>query len=55
MLGPRLAWHLSISAIPPEITPYMTGQCIMTIDRLRAFLGSEYESVMRHAVEDAFV
>jgi hypothetical protein len=33
----------------------MTGQCIMTTDRLRAFLGSEYETVMRHTVEEAFV
>jgi hypothetical protein len=27
----------------------------MTTDRLRAFLGSEYEAVMRHNVEEAFV
>jgi hypothetical protein len=54
-LGLRLAWQFGISAILPEITPYMTGQCIMTTDRLRAFLGSEYEVVMRHNVEEAFV
>ena len=40
---------------PLEITPYMTGQCIMTTDRLRVFLGSEYEVVMQHNVEEAFV
>lgn len=34
--------------------PYMTGQCIMTTDRLRAFLGSEYEAVMGHSVVEAF-
>jgi hypothetical protein len=33
----------------------MTGQCIMRTDRLRAFLGSEYEVVMQHNVEEAFV
>jgi hypothetical protein len=33
----------------------MTGQCIMTTDRLRAFLGGEYEAVMRHNVKEAFV
>jgi hypothetical protein len=33
----------------------MTGQCIMRTDRLRAFLGSEYELVMQHSVEQAFV
>jgi nucleoside-diphosphate-sugar epimerase len=54
-LALQLAWRFGISAIPPEITPYMTGQCIMTTDRLRAFLGSEYEVVMRHNVEEAFV
>jgi nucleoside-diphosphate-sugar epimerase len=54
-LGLRLAWRLGISAIPPEITPYMTGQCIMTTDWLRAFLGSEYEAVMQHSVEQAFM
>jgi hypothetical protein len=27
----------------------------MTTDRLRAFLGSEYELVMQHSVEEAFV
>jgi hypothetical protein len=53
-LGLRLAWRFGISAIPPEVTPYMTGQCIMTTDRLRAFLGSEYETVMRQTVEEAF-
>lgn len=42
-------------ATPPEITPYMTKQCIMTTDRLRAFLGSHYEAMMRHNVEEAFV
>src|SRR5690349_827272 len=54
-LGLRLAWRVGISTIPPEITPYMTGQCIMTTDRLRAFLGSEYEVVRGYNVEEAFV
>jgi nucleoside-diphosphate-sugar epimerase len=54
-LALRLAWRFGISAIPPEITPYMTGQCIMTTDRLRCFLGSEYEAVMQYTVEQAFV
>ena len=47
--------HSAVSAIPPEITPYMTGRCIMPTDRLRAFLASEYEAVMQHTVEQAFV
>ena len=47
-------WKQQISAIPPEAVPYMTGQYIMNTDRLRRFLGPEYEHVMRYTVTDAF-
>lgn len=50
----RLLWKLKISAIPPEAVPYMTGQYIMNTDRLRRFLGPEYEHVMKYTVEEAF-
>src|SRR6202051_359957 len=43
-----------ISAIPPEALPYMSGEYIMNTDRLRAFLGGEYENVMRYTIADAF-
>ena len=33
----------------------MMGECIMNTDRLRAFLGHDYEDVMRYTVEGAFV
>src|SRR5690348_12141282 len=39
----------------PRSHPNMTEQSIMTTDRLRAFLGSEYQVVIRHTVEQAFV
>ena len=32
----------------------MTGEYIMNTDRLRAFLGGEYEDVMRYTIADAF-
>ena len=32
----------------------MTGEYIMNTDRLRKFLGSSYEEVIRHTVEQAF-
>jgi hypothetical protein len=32
----------------------MTGEYIMNTDRLRKFLGAEYENVMRHTISDAF-
>jgi hypothetical protein len=47
-------WKRQISAIPPEALPYMTGEYIMNTDRLRKFLGAEYENVMRHTISDAF-
>jgi nucleoside-diphosphate-sugar epimerase len=50
----RLLWKWKISAIPPEALPYMTGQYIMNTDRLRRFLGPEYEHVIRYTVADAF-
>lgn len=51
----EFAWRRGLSAIPPEIAPYMMGECIMNTDRLRAFLGHDYEDVMRYTVEGAFV
>jgi nucleoside-diphosphate-sugar epimerase len=47
-------WRLGISAIPPEAMPYMTGEYIMNTDRLRKFLGEDYENVIRYTVADAF-
>ena len=34
--------------------PYMTGEYIMNTDRLRSFLGGEYENVIRYTIADAF-
>lgn len=47
-------WNRQISAIPPEAVPYMTGQYIMTTDRLRKFLGDDYEKVIQYTIADAF-
>jgi nucleoside-diphosphate-sugar epimerase len=47
-------WKHKISAIPPEAVPYMTGQYVMNTDRLRRFLGPEYEHIIRYTVTDAF-
>ncbi len=47
-------WKLGISAIPPDALPYMTGQYVMNTDRLRKFLGEDYESVIRYTIADAF-
>lgn len=50
----RFLWKRQISAIPPEALPYMTGEYIMNTDRLRKFLGSAYEDVIRYTIADAF-
>jgi len=47
-------WKQQISAIPPEAVPYMTGQYIMNTERLRRFLGPEYDHVIRYTIADAF-
>lgn len=50
----QLLWKLGISSIPPEAMPYMTGEYIMNTDRLRKFLGADYEQVIRYTIADAF-
>lgn len=50
----RFLWKMGISSIPPDAVPYMTGQYIMNTDRLRKFLGEDYEKVIRHSIADAF-
>src|SRR5712692_9125110 len=50
----QVLWKRGISAIPPEAVPYMTGQYIMNTERLRNFLGANYEEVIRYTVADAF-
>ena len=47
-------WKFGISAIPPEAVPYMTGQYMMSTDRLKKFLGPEYESVIKNTITEAF-
>jgi len=50
----RFLWSTRISAIPPEAAPYMTGEYTMNTNRLRKFLGPDYETVMRYTIADAF-
>src|SRR5208282_4982195 len=50
----QLLWNWNISAIPPDAVPYMTGQYIMNTDRLKKFLGSDYERVIEKTNHEAF-
>jgi hypothetical protein len=54
-LALKALWKLGIVAIPPEAAPYMMGEYIMNTDRLRKFLGENYEDVIRYTIADAFV
>ena len=50
----QFLWNWKISAIPPDAVPYMTGQYIMNTDRLKKFLGSDYERVIEKTNFEAF-
>jgi nucleoside-diphosphate-sugar epimerase len=50
----QFLWDWKISAIPPDAVPYMTGQYIMNTDRLKNFLGNDYERVIEKTSVDAF-
>src|SRR5579862_5673833 len=50
----KALWQLGIVAIPPEAARYMSGEYLMNTDRLRKFLGENYEDVIRYTIEDAF-
>ena len=50
----QFLWNWKISSIPPDAVPYMTGQYIMNTDRLKRFLGSDYEGVITKTNSEAF-
>jgi nucleoside-diphosphate-sugar epimerase len=50
----RILWAIKLSTIPPDVAPYMTSDTVMNTSRLEEFLGSEYESVIRFPIADAF-
>lgn len=50
----QFLWNWKISAIPPDAVPYMTGQYIMNTDRLKKFLGNDYERLIAKTNSEAF-
>ena len=50
----QFLWNWKISAIPPDAVPYMSGQYIMNTERLKKFLGSDYEQVIQKTNVEAF-
>jgi nucleoside-diphosphate-sugar epimerase len=51
----QFLWKRGVSAVPPEAVPYITGQYIMSTERLKKFLGDDYEKVIRYTIADAFL
>ncbi len=49
----RLLWDFGISGIPPEAAPYMYGSYLVDTSKLKQFLGSDYEKVIRYSVATA--
>lgn len=49
----KIFWKIGISRIPPEATPYLSGEEIVNTSRLREFLGPYDADVIRHSVSDA--
>ncbi|HLH06661.1 MAG TPA: NAD-dependent epimerase/dehydratase family protein [Terriglobales bacterium] len=47
-------WKTKTSAVPPEALPYLTGSYIMNTNKLKSFLGTHYEQVIRYTNEQAF-
>ena len=50
----RILWNMKLSTIPPDVAPYMTSDTVMDTSRLAEFLGSEYGTVLRFSIADAF-
>jgi nucleoside-diphosphate-sugar epimerase len=50
----RILWAIKLSTIPPDVAPYMTSDTVMDTSRLEAFLGREYENIVRLPIADAF-
>ncbi len=50
----RILWKINLSTIPPDVAPYMTSDTVMDTTRLEEFLGSEYGTILRFSIGDAF-
>jgi nucleoside-diphosphate-sugar epimerase len=55
-IGCRLAlevgWRFGLTCVPPDAVPYFTGTYTMDTSRLREFLGTDYEQVIRYTIEE---
>jgi nucleoside-diphosphate-sugar epimerase len=49
----RNRYRRGASSLPVEASPYLFESTLMDTTRLRAFLGSDYDQVIRYTIEDA--
>ena len=47
-------WNAGISSVRPEFYPYVLGENVIATDRLKKFLGPDYENVIHYTNADAF-
>src|SRR5690242_17085379 len=50
----QLMWKMRISAIPPDLVPYMLSDSTMDTTRLQEFLGAQYKNVIQFPIAEAF-
>jgi len=48
-----MAWKFGISDFPPEAFPYLAGEYLMDLSRLKQFLGRDYEKVFQYTIDEA--
>lgn len=53
-LALRRAWERGSSAVHPGVLDYLLNDWVVNIERLRKFLGQDFEKVMRYSAADAF-
>jgi nucleoside-diphosphate-sugar epimerase len=51
----RFFWAIGLSGVPPASLPYFLGSYTMDTSRLRAELGPDYETLLRHTSREAFL
>src|SRR5262249_3919417 len=50
----RRSWERGISAVHPETADYLHGAWVINIERLRKFLGQDFEKIIRFSTAAAF-
>jgi len=49
----QAAWRSGVSDLPPDALPYVLGEYTLSTEKLRQWLGNDYESVIQYTSTDA--